>query len=452
MSPRIHRSAALARAAASALVLAALAGCRPPAGRLVVVVDVDTLRADALSCYGNPRPTSPHFDAFAATGTRFAWAFSQAPYTLPSQASIVTGLYPESHGVLDRGQRLAGRAVTLAERFRAAGWRTAAFVDGGYVSEHYGFDQGFETFAGFRSRGVAASERPISDWLAEARGEDRFLFIHTYDPHTPYAPPEPFRSRFAAYVEAPTPGFEPTTHVLEKIRASQWEGPPRQLAPRDLAYARALYDGDVAFVDSWFGRLLARLDELGLSERAVIAVISDHGEEFQEHGSVLHEKLYATVTRVPWLIRAPGGAKGLVVEETVETIDLAPTLLELAGLPVPAGLDGRSLAAAVRGEGAPTPRPAIGHSPLWGEQQMLVDEIHHLIVTVGSGQVELYRVREDPAESRELSAVEADTAARLRRELDERRAGIRRRPGLVEPVGELPVDADASLRALGYLR
>jgi arylsulfatase A-like enzyme len=437
--------------AAGALVL--LAGCaRPaPAPRAVVVVDLDTLRADRLGAYGNPRPTSPHLDAFARGATRFEWAFAQAPYTLPSQVSIVTSLYPHTHGVVREKDRMGTEAATLAEAFRAAGWRTAAFVDGGYVSAPYGFDQGFETFVDFQRAGVAASEAKVAAWLAEHAGEPFLLFVHTYDTHTPYAPPEPFRSRFAAMAPAPTPGFEPTSEALEAIRASQWTPPLERLEPHDLEYARALYDGEIAFVDAWFGRLVRQLEELGVAERAVVAVISDHGEEFQEHGSLLHEKLYTTVTRVPWLIRTPGGVAGQVVAEPVETVDLMPTLLELAGVPSPPGLEGRSLAATVRGGAPPGPRTGLAHSPFWGEQRAIVEGDLHLVLTLDAARMELFDYRTDPLELVDLAASRAREAERLVRAMRARTSALPGTPVARGLAARTP-EVDATLRALGYLR
>jgi arylsulfatase A-like enzyme len=416
----------------------------------VVVVDIDTLRADGLGCYGNRRGTSPHLDAFARRATRFAWAFAQAPYTLPSQVSIVTSLYPWAHGVWHDDDRIGRSALTVAERFRAAGFRTAAFVDGGFLKAQFGFDQGFDEFVDLDGGGLARGEPLVSAWLEAHAGERFFLFVHTYDVHSPYAPPEPFRARFAALAPAPSDGFEPTVEILEAVRASQWSGPQRRLPDADLAYARALYDGEVAFVDSWFGRFRSQLAALGIERRAVVAVVSDHGEEFQEHGSVLHEKLYATVTRVPLLVGAPDGG-GSVVEETVETVDLVPTLLELAGLPGAEGLHGRSLAAVVRGTGGPlAPRPAVAMSPFYGEQRALATDDRHLILTVRSGVAELFRYRSDPLERNPVDAEESSLRGVLSAQLARRVRETRSTPA-AEPA-ELSPEARAGLRALGYLR
>ena len=448
------RRRAVAGLAAAALA-AGLAACgspaRPPELRAVVLVDIDTLRSDGLSVYGNPRPTSPHFDALARAGTRFDWAFSQAPYTLPSQSSIITSLYPWVHGVWHPDDRLAPAATTLAESFRAAGWSTGAFVDGGYVKASFGFDQGFDRFEDLHGGGLARGEAPISEWLRAHSGSRFFLWIHTYDVHCPYSPPEPFRSKFAAMAPAPTPGFEPTKDAMAAIRASQWRGPRRELAPNDLAYARALYDGEVAFVDSWFGRFQEELRALGLADRTLIALVSDHGEEFQEHGSVLHEKLYATVTHVPLLIHSPLAPPGQVIRTEVQDIDVMPTLLELAGVPVPGGVQGRSLAGAVMGHGEPPPRPALAASPFWGRQRAIATGGLHLILTLDRPRAELFAYRRDPGEQLELSGSRRPDLARLLAALHRGFDATKPEANLHE-TGRLTSEAESELRALGYLQ
>lgn len=419
--------------------------------RAVILIDVDTLRADGLSIYGNPRDTSPRIDEFARSGVRFDWAFSQAPYTLPSQISILTSLYPWSHGVVHDDDRLGSEAVTLAESFLASGWETAAFVDGGFLKAEYGFSQGFETFEDVNGGGVASLEGPVFEWLRGRSRRPFFLFVHTYDVHSPYAPPPDLRRKFTESLPAPSPGFEPTSEVLESIRASHWGSEPRTLSEADIDYARALYDAEIAGVDAWFGRLLDELDRAGLLDRAVIAVISDHGEEFQEHGSVLHEKLYATVTRVPFLIRMPGGARGTVISNVVETIDLMPTLLELAGVASPEGLQGRSLAATVREGSEPEPRAAASYSPFYGEQRAITTDRDRLILTLDSARPELFRYREDLVESNDRAPNEPEAVEELARVL--RRRVIETPPrNLVEELSWRSPELEAQLRALGYLR
>jgi arylsulfatase A-like enzyme len=419
--------------------------------RAVIVVDVDTLRADGLSIYGNSRDTSPRLDEFARSGVRFEWAFSQAPYTLPSQVSILTSLYPWSHGVVHDDDRLGPEAATLAESFLAAGWETAAFVDGGFLKAEYGFSQGFETFEDANGGGVASLERPVIEWLRGRSRRPFFLFVHTYDVHSPYAPPPDLRRRFTESLPPPTPGFEPSSEVLESIRASHWGAEPRRLSDADIDYSRALYDAEIAGVDAWFGRLLDELDRADLLDRAVIAVISDHGEEFQEHGSVLHEKLYATVTRVPFLIRAPDGAEGAVISNVVETIDLMPTLLDLAGVAPPQGLQGRTLAATVRDGSEPEPRSAASFSPFYGEQRAITTDRARLILTLDPARPELYRYREDPPESDDLATKEPDVVEELARALRRRVTATPPR-NLARELRSRTPELEAQLRALGYLR
>ncbi|MBP9146415.1 MAG: sulfatase [Thermoanaerobaculia bacterium] len=454
------------------LVLTVLPACRggaPEAARArsVIVVDIDTLRADHLGTYGYERATSPNLDAFARRGVRFEWAFSQAPYTLPSQTSILTSLYPSRHLVLHDGDRLAPERVTLAERFAAAGFTTGAFVDGGYLKAHFGLDQGFATYFDLNGGGVREGEPRIREWLERHRTERFFLFLHTYDVHTPYAPPEPFHGRFAQLVAPPSPGFAPTSEALEAVRLSQYGPAPVRLPENDLAYAEALYDGEIAYVDEWFGRLMAALAELGLADSTVVAVVSDHGEEFGEHGSLLHEKLYTSVTRVPLLLAGPGLERGASVAAVVETIDLAPTLLELAGVAVPAtpdaaspseaAMEGRSLLAEISGAapdgaGAGTESTAVLESPFFGVQRSWVDGTHHLIVSLASGRAELYRYREDRDEQHDLAV---GAPEELRPLLAKLRRWSRDRPAatlLEREKVQLPPEVEASLRALGYLQ
>lgn len=436
-------------------LMAFASGCRPRGAdsrpRAVIVVDVDTLRADGLSIYGNSRDTSPRLDEFARSGVRFEWAFSQAPYTLPSQTSILTSLYPWSHGVVHDDDRLGSEAMTLAESFLAAGWETAAFVDGGFLKAEYGFSQGFQTFEDVNGGGVASLERPVFEWLRNRSRRPFFLFVHTYDVHSPYSPPPDLRRRFTESLPAPSPGFEPTSEVLESIRASHWGAEPIRLSDADVDYARALYDAEVAVVDAWFGRLIDELERADLSDRAVIAVVSDHGEEFQEHGSVLHEKLYATVTRVPFLIRTPFGAQGKVVSNVVETIDLMPTLLELAGIAPPEGLQGRSLAATVRDGSEPGPRAAASYSPFYGEQRAITTDRARLILTLDAARPELFRYREDLFESDDRASKEPEIVEELARAL-RRRVSETPPRDLAQELGSRSPDLEAQLRALGYLR
>jgi arylsulfatase A-like enzyme len=251
----------------------------------------------------------------------------------------------------------------------------------------------------------------------------------------------------------PTPGFEPTTDIMEKIRLSKYTDTLLTLPPNDLAYAMALYDAEIRYVDTWFGEFWGVVRELGLDERATVVILSDHGEEFQEHGSVLHEKLYATVTRIPFLIRLPGGQAARPVGEIVETVDLMPTLLELSGVSIPDAVQGESLVPMILGEPSSEPTVAFSESPFFGHRRAIALGHHHLILTKKSGAVELYDLSNDPLEQHDLAASEASTVevmtSMLRAWEDRVAASTVEHRGEVEPLDQETIE---QLRQLGYVQ
>ncbi|MBM3320493.1 MAG: sulfatase [Candidatus Eisenbacteria bacterium] len=382
----------------------------------IILLDIGTLRADHLGAYGYSRPTSPNIDRLASESVVFEWAFSQAPTTAPSQASIFTGIYPSSHRMIDEGSRLVDEATTLAEALAERGYATAAFVDGAYLSPGFGFEQGFALYDNNQGGGLAAVGPKALDWMRKNAPGNFLLLIHTYDVHTPYDPPEPHRSLFLKGLAAPTEGFEATAEAMEAVRESFHAGTPRPLAEADLEYAKALYDGGIHYVDAWVGEFLDVLRETGLDKRATVVLFSDHGEEFQEHGSVLHEKLHTTVTRVPLLIRLPGEASAGRVEQFVETIDLMPTLLDLAGAPLPPHVQGESLVPLIRGEGRP-PYIAFSESPLLGEQRAVALGGYRMILSKDLHTTRLYNLMEDPLELKDIAGDEPDRTDVLLRHL-----------------------------------
>ncbi len=286
----------------------------------MVLITLDTTRADHLGAWGWPHARTPVLDALAARGARFSRCDTAAPLTLPSHATLLTGLYPPRHGVRDNGTfTLAGRFETVAERLAARGWDTAAVVSAVVLARRHGLAQGFRLYdddlgAGY-AQGTEVSERTAeaaTDTALAAAGKLRapfFLWVHYFDPHREYRPP----SRFA---DAAT-------------------GPHR------------LYDGEIAFMDEQIGRLLA-----GLPKDAAVVVVADHGEMLGEHGEEEHGLLpYGGARRVPLLLAGPGIPGGRSVDCLVRTADVAPTLLTLAGGPAPAGLDGEDLLPLLHGRG-----------------------------------------------------------------------------------------------------
>jgi arylsulfatase A-like enzyme len=410
----------------------------------ILLISIGTLRADHLGCYGYQRETSPHIDALAAQSVRFEWAFSQAPNTAPSQASILTGLYPATHGMRSVETRLPGEAVTLAEALAERGYTTAAFVDGGYVSAEFGFDQGFALYENSRGGGLAEIGPRAIEWLREHASESFFLMVHTYDVHAPYDPPPGFRDAFLGGLETPAGDFEASAERLEAAASGE-----QPLTPGELEYAKALYDAEIGFVDHWVGRLMDELRSLGLDERAIVVLIADHGEAFLEHGALLHDTPYTPVIRVPLIVRLPGGEGAGTVPQVVETIDLMPTLLDWAGVPLPPGIQGESLAPLLRGEGRP-PYIAFGESSFDGGRKYIVMGGYHLLLHAETGGSELYALEVDALEQDDQSAGEPQRVEALRQRLEEWEQKV-----ALAVLGqeEAPLDDETleQLRSLGYV-
>jgi arylsulfatase A-like enzyme len=311
----------------------------PPLNILVLLID--TLRADRLGCYGWERAVTPHIDSLARAGVRFDDVTSAASWTLPSHASLFSSLYASEHGVNERGVRLAKEVTTLAEVLRAHGYLTAAFVEGGFVHTRCGFDQGFDTFDS-TGQGTAAEPRNVHQtfgkglkWIEEA-GQPWFAFLHTYELHSPYDPELEDRARLVRSYSGPLPSrVHPPDYPWGR-------GAPVRITEEDTRYLSDLYDAEIAYTDRAIGDVLRFLEEHDLARNTLVVLTSDHGEEFGDHGHFGHGfSLYQEQLRVPLLLRLPGRFEGgTVLSHPVHGIDLAPTLVELAGANVPAEWSG----------------------------------------------------------------------------------------------------------------
>ena len=325
-----RRSFALALGVASLLFSCG----RPPATRQsVIVLMLDTLRADHLGFYGYERNTSPHLDAFARENIAFKHAFTAAPWTPPSVATMFTGVYPSSHGFMPPGKqkeagltkRLAPELRTLAEILKQHGYRTAAVSPNPWISAAFGFDRGFETFRYLyresASRIVSVGMELVRD--LSRKQEPFFLYLHFLDPHDPYTPPEGYAEMFPGRLTRA--GFP----YRDRLR-----GPMRR------------YDGEIRYLDDELGRFFSFLKDQGLYDQALIVVIADHGEQFGEHGAFRHgNALHNEEVHVPFFIRDPrSGRSAETVEDVVSTVDLFPTLLGQLGIaPPPTQADGLSV-------------------------------------------------------------------------------------------------------------
>jgi arylsulfatase A-like enzyme len=396
-----------------------------PAGRPnLLLVSLDTLRADRLGAYGHDRPTSPAFDRLARRSTLFESAFSHSPKTAPSHMTIFTGLYPEAHRVKNRFNgrnpwlgRVSPAIPLLAEMLRAAGYRTVGRTAGANVDGSLGFERGFDSYerAGrgahviFRAAG-AALERLAAEG---ADGRPFFLFVHTYQIHSPYLPPPRYRDAFVSpdYSGAieTDPGALGSTRELDAVWAAFWERVDRE-SPADRAHLLDLYDACIRFTDDQLAGLLERLDALGVADETIVVVLSDHGEEFGGHGDFEHDALWQEILHVPLLVHVPEalreGWQGRRVDAPVGLVDVTPTLLELVGLPVPAHVQGRSLVGVVeRGEPA---RPWVfSQYRLSGDVALRAGRWKWLRDETGD---RLYDLGDDPGETR--AAGEAGPAVR----------------------------------------
>ncbi|MBZ0111557.1 MAG: sulfatase [Thermoanaerobaculia bacterium] len=420
---------------------------RPP----IIIFDIDTLRAGHLGSYGYSRDTSPNIDRFARESVQFDWSFGQAPNTPPSQASIFTSLYPTVHGRIRDEEILPDRVVTLAESLSAAGYSTAGIVDGGLMAGEFGLAQGFDTYDD-QGGGVAKIGPKARAWLQEHASEQFFLLIHSYDVHSPYErTPEPFRSRFLEGIDRPSVDFmEHMTQRMEERRLSRYGENPHRLTEIELEYAKALYDGGITHIDSWFGDFIDFLRVEGIYDRALLVFLSDHGEEFEEHDSVFHERLYSTVTRVPLMIRFPGGQPVGRISEAVEMIDLMPTILAQLGLPAPREAEGQNLLPLIQGTGAYRDL-AISESPFFGRRIAVTTASHRLFYTVAGEGRELYDYRNDPFELVDLAAAEPEIAEHLVRTAERWEELVSARSQQSEVVTDMKQETIEQLRTLGYL-
>lgn len=390
------------------LLVGPSAGCRrsEPRRPNVVLISIDTLRADHLSAYGYRRETSPALDRLARGGVLFERAISPTSWTLPAHLSMLTGLEISAHGIADDRQwsfvgadgapvppRLHG--IFLSEFLRDAGYRTAGFHTWKYLEEQFGFGPGFEVYERlghtFYSHPVVSKRfdalRAANDtegllrlrdehpelfdprrkstpevlerarsWIAGVRRESPerpfFCFLHLFDVHDPYVPPPPFDTRFDPDYAGSIDGRNVTSP----------DSPVRgDMDPRDLEHLIALYDGEIAYVDSQLGSFLGWLAAQGLAEDTLVIVTSDHGEEFFEHGHKTHRRqLHRESVHVPWILSWPGRLPaGLRVPGTVGLVDLTPTVLGLVGVAGPPWTSGRDLARVARGEAQPKDRPYL---------------------------------------------------------------------------------------------
>jgi arylsulfatase A-like enzyme len=463
-------------------LLASTAGCRRPEARPnVLLLTIDTLRADHLSAWGYARPTSPILDRMAAEGVRFASAQAQRPKTGPSFTSIFTAGYCTDHGVRKIGQPAACGMRFLAEEMRELGYQTHAVVANAALAREFYFDQGFDTYIetwkvqpkkpGLDPTGAEAVTELAAGVVGElGREKPYFLWVHYVDPHEPYSPPAPYDTLFQGDEHAGPPIEVP---VSQKNRRQSFRGIGRRQVldgRTDLPFYVSRYDAEIRYVDREIDRLLEALRKRGDYDRMLTVMTSDHGESLGEHNYWFDHGMFAyqTCLHVPLLVRWPGVLAPRVDAEPVELLNLAPTILEAAGRRLRDGgwMRGRSLLARAKGEAPPNGALAFaeaGYSQQGPWIHAVVDRgfsLHRLPGRrrAGGGRAPddlvLYDLAGDPGETRDASAAHPEVLARLSERLE-----------AWESATPLPMDRDksecgereveanteAQLRALGYL-
>src|ERR1700704_7031367 len=361
----------------------------------VVLITIDTLRADHLGCYGYKQIKTPNIDGLAADGVRFENAFAVVPVTLPSHSSMLTGTYPMLSGMHDfSANKLSPLQPTLASVLKQAGYQTGAVIGAAVLDSRFGLNQGFDfyydhfDFSRLDEANLDEMERPGNvvadvalDWLGKNSQKKFFLWMHLYDPHFPYRPPEPYSREYAA---------QP-------------------------------YDGEIAFADEQVGRLLRFLKDKGLYQNTVIVLSGDHGESLGEHGEKTHGFfIYNATMRVPLIIHLPGKSAVLPLEDPVSLVDLMPTVIEAARVKIPSQVQGRSLLPLLRGEKAERPRTIYGETFLprihfnWSELRGAENAKYHFI---DAPHPELYDLTKDPGELRNLFSDKKAVADEMRAQL-----------------------------------
>ncbi len=427
------------------LAFAVLAACRPAPRPSVLVISVDSLRADEVDAVVGGRPVAPAMAAFARESVRFTAAQAPAPWTSPSMMSVMTGLSPLAHGVEEHDRALAAGVATLAERFRAAGYRTAAVIPAMTLRGEYGFSRGFDTFDYFPFDHDTITAPQLTgkllhqlDRVAE---DDFFLWLHHWDPHYNYIPEPPYDAAYDA-------GTRPRRTDVQCLK---WIENP--LAPEEASWLRGRFRGEVAFTDRHIKDVLDHLARLGRADDTVVVILGDHGEAFQEHGWLGHTvRVDQEMVHVPLMIRWPKKLAAARIDAPVSLAQIGRTLLRLAGLPDERFGAERPLPLSPDEVAAAPPEPPLSQTMRMGCATALVDGTAKYVIDHRTCAESLFDLRADPAEMRNLAPLDPDRLAGPRRLLRERLAALR---ALGVPKAALPADivneAEAALRSIGYV-
>ncbi|MBN2445896.1 MAG: sulfatase [Phycisphaerae bacterium] len=427
-----------------------------PTGPNVLIIAVDTLRADKLGCYDSDLGASPNIDALAKESAHFGWAYAHAPWTLPSFASLFTSQTPPQHhagGQLGRFRPLPDDARTIAECFKDAGYETAAIVNVDFLTQTFGMAQGFDHF----DHEVRNDNRLVRDaarttdaavaWMKQRHEAPFFMMVHYFDPHLVYDPPLEFREQLAAPEDRDNRNWifgtvaEIVAYRDGKIRFDD----------ATIRRAEHLYDGEIAYTDQQVGRLLDAVDEMGLKSSTVVVFVADHGEEFLDHGGFEHgHTLYEELMHVPLMIRMPGRVQPSLVQTPVGLIDVAPTLCALTGVKVDPAFTGHSLLDTIA-QPTETARPILLEGNFWGPPfRGWLHDGHKLIVGPGS-TVRLYDLKQDPREQNDIGGNNGELRDQLLNDLKAAFTLMAAKTSGTSQGTQLSPEVLARLRTLGYI-
>ncbi len=432
-------------------------------GRVQILIVVDTLRCNALGCYGNPLPVTPAIDAIAADGVRFAQAISTSGWTLPAIVSMLTGTWPAIHGAKGKGAKLTGirkEVPTAAEIFRQNGFRTLGWGNCAFVSPLLGLDRGFDVYDARHAftTAIRRADETVTaaiGQLPSRRDQDVFLFLHLFDPHLDYDPPAGYGELFTGGRTSP-----PLPLGLFKCKDLQTNAGQSPPLPADIAYVQGAYYGEVRFTDDQIGRLVQELKRRDLYDACTLVIAADHGEEFWEHGGFEHgHTVYDELIHVPLILKLPSGSGegGRVVSTQVRTLDIPPTLFQIAGIEGPTSMDGTSLLPHIAGQ-TEVDLPAMSESTLYGTDKVSWRTGPYKYMYDMNTRIEphqwLFDLRRDPQEQENLMEMQPDVAAAVRAQCEAFQVTLLNRArAMSRPrVKDLSPHEVESLKSLGYIR
>jgi len=381
--------------------------------RNVILISIDTLRADHLGCYGYDRNTTPFMDKLSKESVIFKRCLVQAPWTLPSHMSIFTSMITSEHGVWDRNVILDRKNITLPMVLHREGYTTKAFVTHKFLSPLYGFHKGFESYVYHQDEKAHTVTKNALKWISANKESPFFLFLHYFDPHFDYKPPPPYNKFFDPYYRGEIVG---SLGYLYK-----YSDPRNKINPADLNHLISLYDGEILYTDKGIEYLIRGLQAQNLLERTMIIITSDHGEEFKDHDSMLHgTTLFEEQLRVPLVMRLPSKVHK-IVEEQVESVDIAPTILSFLGVPRISAFKGQSLMPLIKGDedngGVYQVVPAFSETKRFGPYRVAVttpEEKFYCTFMGLSNDLRYYNLLNDPQEKENLFLPQYERAEALR--------------------------------------